>query len=123
MQAAARAAVDAKAKPPGSLGLLEEWGVRLCELQGTLAPAVDGMCLLLFAADHGITRDTPGVSAYPRQVRRAARPEGGGRARGRSAAGTSRRPAQTCAAQPPPSADAPRAPPAPSAPARPIPAR
>jgi nicotinate-nucleotide--dimethylbenzimidazole phosphoribosyltransferase len=66
--AAARAAVDGKAKPPGSLGLLEEWGIQLCELQGTLTPHVTSMCLLLFAADHGITRDAPAVSAYPRQV-------------------------------------------------------
>ncbi|GBF88556.1 nicotinate-nucleotide-dimethylbenzimidazole phosphoribosyltransferase [Raphidocelis subcapitata] len=68
MRAAARAAMDGKAKPPGSMGLLEDWAVRLAELQGTLAPRVATCCLLLFAADHGVTREQPAVSAYPREV-------------------------------------------------------
>lgn len=128
---AARALMDGKAKPPGSLGMLEDWAVRcahhptpacqptprcavprhpaprhaqqrsagqtpanqrgisagcarrsrarrtqhshaaarrLCEVQGTLQPRVTSMCLLLFAADHGVTRERPQVSAYPREV-------------------------------------------------------
>jgi NaMN:DMB phosphoribosyltransferase len=41
---------------------------RLAALQGTLKPKVCGARLLLFAADHGITKTVPGVSAYPRTV-------------------------------------------------------
>jgi NaMN:DMB phosphoribosyltransferase len=42
--------------------------VRLATLQGSLKPKVDGARLLLFAADHGITKTVPAVSAYPRTV-------------------------------------------------------
>ena len=73
IRAAARAAMDGKCKPPGSLGLLEDWAVQLCELQGTLAPRVDGACLLVFCGDHGVTRARPEVSAYPRAVTPAMR--------------------------------------------------
>ena len=56
--------------PPaaGSLGLLEEWAVRLCALQRTLRPALHAARLVVFAADHGVTLEgqAPGVSAYPR---------------------------------------------------------
>lgn len=79
-------AMDAKAKPPGSLGVLEDWAIkyasmmahttipitntsRLAMLQGTLRPVVTAPCLLLFAADHGIAAARPEVSAYPRAVR------------------------------------------------------
>lgn len=41
---------------------------RLVRLQQTLRPGITGSCLLLFAADHGITRSHPGVSAYPREA-------------------------------------------------------
>jgi nicotinate-nucleotide--dimethylbenzimidazole phosphoribosyltransferase len=69
--AVARACIDGKAKPPGSLGTLEEWAVRLATLQSTLQPQIRGARLLLMAADHGSTQHTPGVSAYPRAVTQA----------------------------------------------------
>ena len=55
----AKAALDAKAKPPGSLGLLEEWAVRLCALQETLRPSGGPVATLIFAADHGVTKTHP----------------------------------------------------------------
>lgn len=69
--AVARACIDGKAKPSGSLGTLEEWAVRLATLQSTLQPQIRGARLLLMAADHGSTQHTPGVSAYPRAVTQA----------------------------------------------------
>lgn len=41
---------------------------RLATLQQTLQPTVQGARLLVFAADHGITKAVPAVSAYPRSV-------------------------------------------------------
>jgi len=63
---AARAAMDAKTKPPGSLGRLEDVAVRLAVLQGTLTPGVDPARAIVFAADHGVAAE--GVSAYPAAV-------------------------------------------------------
>ncbi len=58
--------------PPsaGALGLLQEWGARLCALQRTLQPSLGPARLLTFAADHGITAEgqAPWVSPYPRSV-------------------------------------------------------
>lgn len=64
--AAARAAMDEKTKPVGSLGHLETIAVRLAALQGTLAPDVTRARVAVFAADHGVAAE--GVSAYPPQV-------------------------------------------------------
>jgi nicotinate-nucleotide--dimethylbenzimidazole phosphoribosyltransferase len=58
--------VDAKTKPHGALGRLEELAVRLAAFQRTLAPRVARARVLVFAADHGVAR--AGVSAYPRAV-------------------------------------------------------
>ena len=41
---------------------------RLSVLQNTLKPAIHDSLLIIFAADHGFTASTPGVSAYPREV-------------------------------------------------------
>ncbi|HTE44778.1 MAG TPA: nicotinate-nucleotide--dimethylbenzimidazole phosphoribosyltransferase [Gemmatimonadaceae bacterium] len=62
----ARRAIDAKTKPLGALGRLEDVAVRLAVLQGTLMPSVDRTRVCVFGADHGIA--TEGVSAYPRAV-------------------------------------------------------
>jgi nicotinate-nucleotide--dimethylbenzimidazole phosphoribosyltransferase len=64
--AAARAAMDEKTKPLGSLGRLETVAVRLAAIQGTPAPGVPRARVVVFAADHGVAAD--GVSAYPPQV-------------------------------------------------------
>ena len=63
---AAQRAMDQKTKPPGSLGRLESWAIRLAEIQGTLEPTVEKARVLVFAADHGVAAE--GVSAYPREV-------------------------------------------------------
>jgi len=57
-----------KAKPVGSLGLLETMACRLAGLQRSLQPQVQRARLIVFAADHGITKAMPGVSAFPREV-------------------------------------------------------
>ncbi len=62
----AQRAIDAKTKPLGALGRLEEIAVRLSLLQQTLTPSVDRACVCVFGADHGIA--DAGVSAYPRAV-------------------------------------------------------
>lgn len=47
-----RSHLDALAKPPGSLGRLEDRVVRLCVTQRTLAPRTTPRRVVLFAADH-----------------------------------------------------------------------
>ncbi|HWH52007.1 MAG TPA: nicotinate-nucleotide--dimethylbenzimidazole phosphoribosyltransferase [Gemmatimonadaceae bacterium] len=59
-------AMAAKTKPLGALGRLEDVGIRLSVLQGTLAPRVHRARVCVFGADHGVTDE--GVSAYPRAV-------------------------------------------------------
>lgn len=58
-----RARVDALAKPPGSLGRMEDLAVRLGVIG---AKDLDRALLLIFAGDHGLTED--GVSRYPASV-------------------------------------------------------
>jgi nicotinate-nucleotide--dimethylbenzimidazole phosphoribosyltransferase len=62
------ATLDALAKPPGSLGLLESWAFRACALQGTLRPSFGRASVLVFLADHGVTMARPTVTAFPRAV-------------------------------------------------------
>lgn len=61
-----RAALNAKAKPPGSLGRLEDLAVQLGQIQGRCDPRIGPVAALLFAGDHGLTEE--GVSAYPQAV-------------------------------------------------------
>ena len=56
-------------KPVGSLGLIEEFAVRLCEIQGTFKPVTRPRSVTIFAADHGVTEE--GVSAWPSHVTRS----------------------------------------------------
>ncbi len=62
----ARQEMAVKTKPLGALGLLEDAGIRLAVLQGTLAPVLNRARVCVFGADHGVTDE--GVSAYPRAV-------------------------------------------------------
>jgi nicotinate-nucleotide--dimethylbenzimidazole phosphoribosyltransferase len=62
----ARAALDAKTKPRGSLGRLEELAVRIACIRGTVRPAPLDPAVVVAAGDHGIARE--GVSAYPQEV-------------------------------------------------------
>lgn len=58
--------LDAKTKPPGSLGGLERLAAQLARVQKTLNPALRQPALIVYAADHGLSRE--GVSAFPREV-------------------------------------------------------
>lgn len=53
-------------KPLGSLGVLEDIGIRLAAIYGTVKPKITGKGIVVFAADHGVTE--AGVSAYPKAV-------------------------------------------------------
>lgn len=63
-----RARLDAKTKPVGSLGALEDLAVRLAVALGTPQPRLTGPQVVVCAADHGLARH--GVSAYPAEVTR-----------------------------------------------------
>ena len=66
--AAVKAALDAKTKPRGSLGRLEELACRLASARGTVTPGPIRATVVVAVADHGVSRE--GVSAYPREVTR-----------------------------------------------------
>jgi nicotinate-nucleotide--dimethylbenzimidazole phosphoribosyltransferase len=53
-------------KPPGSLGRLEDVVVWLAQWQGRHMPRLDRVDILVFAGNHGVTKQ--GVSAYPAEV-------------------------------------------------------
>src|ERR1700686_4308336 len=53
-------------KPPGSLGRLEDMVGWLALWQGRHPPRLDRVDILVFAGNHGVTRQ--GVSAYPAEV-------------------------------------------------------
>ena len=63
---AARRHLDRLAKPPGSLGRLEDLAARLGAIQGTLMPRTRPRRLVLFAADHGVAVE--GVTMWPSAV-------------------------------------------------------
>lgn len=64
--AAARAALDAKTKPRGSLGRLEDLACRVAAIRGTCQPGRLSPAVIVCAADHGIAEER--VSAYPQEV-------------------------------------------------------
>jgi nicotinate-nucleotide--dimethylbenzimidazole phosphoribosyltransferase len=64
-RAAALAAFDAKTKPRGSLGRLEELAARIAAVRGEI-PASVRPAIVVAAADHGVAAQ--GVSAYPQEV-------------------------------------------------------
>jgi nicotinate-nucleotide--dimethylbenzimidazole phosphoribosyltransferase len=66
--AAAQAMLDAKTKPRGSLGRLEELACRIAAIRGTAEPGRLRAAILVAAADHGVAAE--GVSAYPQEVTR-----------------------------------------------------
>ena len=60
------AAIDAKAKPQGSLGRIETLAVHIGLVTKSLKPNLGKAALLVFAGDHGIVAE--GVTAYPSEV-------------------------------------------------------
>jgi nicotinate-nucleotide--dimethylbenzimidazole phosphoribosyltransferase len=64
--AAARAELDGKTKPRGSLGRLESLAVRIAGIRGTAAPGPLQPVVVVAAADHGVVAQD--VSAYPQEV-------------------------------------------------------
>ena len=64
--ASLRAAIDGKAKPPGSLGRIEELAVQLGLIRHPGEPRGEKAVLLVFAGDHGLVAE--GVSQYPSAV-------------------------------------------------------
>lgn len=68
-EAALRARLDAQARPPGSLGRMEDLAIQLALIAGDPEPCADRAELLIFAGDHGMTE--AGVSSYPSEVTRA----------------------------------------------------
>ncbi len=61
-----RAAIDAKAKPQGSLGRIEVLAVHVGLITKSPRPNLGKAALLVFAGDHGIVAE--GVTAYPSEV-------------------------------------------------------
>jgi nicotinate-nucleotide--dimethylbenzimidazole phosphoribosyltransferase len=64
--AATQTLLDAKTKPRGSLGRLEELAVQIATIRGTPAPGRLPAAVVVAAADHGVA--ARGVSAYPQEV-------------------------------------------------------
>jgi len=62
---AAQAAFDAKTKPRGSLGRIEELAARLAAVRGEVPSGLEP-AVVVAAADHGVAAE--GVSAYPQEV-------------------------------------------------------
>ena len=58
--------LDAKTKPPGSLGRLEELACRLVAIRGRMPEGPLHPAIVVAAADHGVA--ARGVSAYPIEV-------------------------------------------------------
>jgi nicotinate-nucleotide--dimethylbenzimidazole phosphoribosyltransferase len=61
----ARRAYDAKTKPRGSLGRLEDLGCRLAGIRGFVPDRLE-KAIVVAAGDHGVAEE--GVSAYPQEV-------------------------------------------------------
>jgi len=58
--------LDLLVKPPGSLGLLETMAVKLSGIFGTTEFDLSKRCVLVFAADNGVTEE--GISVAPQSV-------------------------------------------------------
>jgi len=54
------------AKPPGSLGLLEEISIRIAGMTGSVINKIDKGCVAVFSADNGVAEE--GVASAPQSV-------------------------------------------------------
>ena len=54
------------AKPPGSLGKLEDYSIRLAGITGQVRPHIEKCRVLVLAADNGVTAE--GISSAPTSV-------------------------------------------------------
>jgi nicotinate-nucleotide--dimethylbenzimidazole phosphoribosyltransferase len=63
---AVQAAIDAKTKPPGSLGRLESLALQIACVQQRAQPRLDEVEAIVFAGDHGVVAE--GVSPYSQAV-------------------------------------------------------
>ena len=68
LSALIQSTLDAKTKPPGSLGRIEALAAQIAMLQGATAPTAETCVLHILAGDHGMAE--AGVSAYPQAVTR-----------------------------------------------------
>ncbi|MGQ3051957.1 MAG: nicotinate-nucleotide--dimethylbenzimidazole phosphoribosyltransferase [Roseateles sp.] len=66
LSARVRHALDHKTKPLGALGRIEALALQIALIQGVERPALRAPQLVVYAADHGLSRR--GVSAFPREV-------------------------------------------------------
>jgi len=66
IESQARQRLDQLTKPQGSLGRLEDIAAWMCGWQRTLQPRTEKAHTLVFAGNHGVTRQ--GVSAFPAEV-------------------------------------------------------
>lgn len=62
----AQVRLDSLTKPPGSLGVLEELGVKLAGITGRVPPVINDKVIIIMAGDHGVAAE--GVSAFPQEV-------------------------------------------------------
>lgn len=60
------AAINGKAKPPKSLGRIEDLAHRLALIHQSKTPKADSPTLLVFAGDHGMTQS--GVATFPASI-------------------------------------------------------
>jgi len=67
----ARERLAGLAKPPGSLGTLEDWAVTLCDVQQSIAPETEPARVLVFCGDHGCKKNDAALSPYPPSVTQA----------------------------------------------------
>ncbi|HHW47236.1 MAG TPA: nicotinate-nucleotide--dimethylbenzimidazole phosphoribosyltransferase [Clostridiaceae bacterium] len=66
MVAAARERLDNLAKPPGSLGKLEDIAAKLAGITGQMYNTVDKRCVIIMCADNGVVEE--GVASAPQSV-------------------------------------------------------
>ena len=64
--AKAKQRLQDQAKPPGSLGIMEDIGARLAAIKGTIDVHLTNKYIITCAGDHGVVEE--GVSAFPAEV-------------------------------------------------------